>query len=591
MLNKSWRFRTCDETAALTLAASLGVSPTVGRLLAGRGIRNLDAASSFFQADLGHLHDPSLLPDIDRASARIAKAVREKEPLLVHGDYDVDGVCSAALLTRGLKALGGAVSVHVPHRVNDGYDLQVAAVEGAARNGISLIVTTDCGIQAVEAVEAAKALGVEVVVTDHHEPGEILPDAAAVVNPRRADSRYPFPAICGTAVAFKVLQATARALGEREEGLYRAFLDLVAIGTVADMMPLVDENRDIVRFGLDYLAQTRKPGLRALLSNCIKDRHAPTVEDISFQIGPRINAVGRMADSRIALELLLCTEFEQGRLLAGQMETINLQRRKEQDRIFREVQERVMNLDLSERKVLVLWGEAWPTGLVGPVASRLVEAYRKPTFLISHDGEIGRGSARSVGQFGLMNLLDNCRDLMERCGGHQQAAGFDVPVGNLEAFEERLQRLADEWMTPEDCEDCLEIDAALSPSEVCMAFCRELELLQPFGHGHHNPLFASRFTTLAAKPIGKSGEHLKLIVRGDGLEPSEVVFWRRGADLHRFVPGEDLLLCYRLGVNRYAGRENLQLEGVDVKPADALELPVMGAMSESLANPFVLEGV
>ena len=225
-------------------------------------------------------------------------------------------------------------------------------------------------------------------------------------------------------------------------------------------------------------------------------------------------------------------------------------------------------------------------GLVGPVASRMVETYRKPTFLISHDGEIGRGSARTVGKFQLMDVLDGCRDLMERCGGHQQAAGLDVPVGNLEAFEERLQSLADEWMTPEDCEDCLEIDAALPPSEICVKLCREMELLQPYGHGHPNPLFASRFTVISARPLGKSGEHLKLMVRGDGLEPTEVVFWRKGADLHTFVPGEDLLLCYRLGLNRYMGRENLQLEGVDVKPADAMELPTAG----TLADPFGGEG-
>lgn len=585
MLNKSWRFRTVDESAARELAASLGVSPTVARLLIGRGIHTFEAASSFFQADLAHLHDPSLLPNIDAAARRIARAVREKESLLIHGDYDVDGVCSAALLTRGLKALGGAVSVHVPHRTNDGYDLQVASVEQAARNGIRLIVTTDCGIQGTEAVEAAKRLGVEVVITDHHEPGEVLPDAVAVVNPRCPGSEYPFPAICGTAVAFKVLQAVVREMGEREEGLYRAFLDLVAIGTIADMMPIVDENRDIVRFGLEFLAQTKKPGLRALLANCLRDRIRPTVEDVAFQIGPRINAAGRMDDSRIALELLLCTEFEQGRLMAQNMEAINQKRRKEQDRIFREVQERVMALDLSERKVLVLWGEAWPMGLVGPVASRLVETYRKPTFLISHDGETGRGSARTVGGFKLMSVLDECRDLMERCGGHQQAAGFDVPVENLAAFEERLHRLAEEKMTPEDSEDCLEIDAALPTSEIGIHICRDLEALEPFGHGHPNPLFASRFTVISARPIGKTGEHLKLMVRGDGMDPSEVVFWRKGAEIHRFVPGEDLLLCYRLGVNRYGGRETLQLEGVDVKAVDALELP----MTETVADPFLME--
>ncbi|MBW3625216.1 MAG: DHH family phosphoesterase, partial [Armatimonadetes bacterium] len=283
--------------------------------------------------------------------------------------------------------------------------------------------------------------------------------------------------------------------------------------------------------------------------------------------------------------LLLCSDFTEARQLAQQMETINLLRRREQDRIFKEVQERVRNIDLSERKVLVLWGDTWHTGLVGPVASRLVETYRKPAFLIAHDGEIGRGSARTVGGFKLMTVLDDCRDLMERCGGHQQAAGFDVPVGNLEAFEERLNRLAGERMTPEDCEDCLDIDAVLPPSEICRDLCRAFALLEPYGHGHPNPLFVSRLTVIAGKPMGKSGEHLKIIVRGDGLEPLEAVFWRRGAELHRFVPGEEILLCYRLGVNRYMGRETVQLEGVDVKPVGSMRLPA----DESVTDPFMVE--
>ncbi|MBW3625746.1 MAG: DHH family phosphoesterase, partial [Armatimonadetes bacterium] len=257
MLNKSWRFRPFDESLARDLAERLEIHPALARLLVGRGIHDERTATPFLQADLAHLHDPSLLPDIDVAAHRIAKAIHDREPILVYGDYDVDGVCSAALLTRGLKALDGVISVHVPHRTNDGYDLQVASVEAAAKNGIRLIVTTDCGIQAIEAVEAAKGFGIDVVVTDHHEPGASLPDAVAVVNPRRRDSLYPFPAICGTAVAFKVLQAVVREMGQPEEGLYRAFLDLVAIGTVADMMPLVNENREFVRFGLDFLAQTR----------------------------------------------------------------------------------------------------------------------------------------------------------------------------------------------------------------------------------------------------------------------------------------------------------------------------------------------
>jgi single-stranded-DNA-specific exonuclease len=262
---------------------------------------------------------------------------------------------------------------------------------------------------------------------------------------------------------------------------------------------------------------------------------------------------------------------------------VNLQRRREQDKIFKDVQERVRNLDLSDRKVLVLWGDSWHTGLIGPVASRMVEAYRKPAFLIAHDGETGRGSARTVGGFKLMTVLDQCRDLMERCGGHQQAAGFDVPVGNLEAFEERLNRLAGEWMTPEDAEDRLEIDAVLPAGEVSIHLCRQLRMLEPFGHGHANPLFAGRFTIISARPLGKSGEHLKLMVRGDGLEPTEVVFWRRGADLHRFIPGEDLLLCFRLGVNRYNGRESVQLEGVDVKPVGEVAFPTSGGCCDPFA--------
>ncbi len=583
MSDSPWRFRPLDEAVVQRLTQALGVAPVVARLLAARGCADTQEARRFLHPDAAQLHDPSLLPHMDRAARRIAAAVRDSEPIFVYGDYDVDGVCSAALLARGLRSLNANVTAAVPHRNADGYDLHPGIIETAHADGIRLVITTDCGSQAHEAIHRASELGLDVVVTDHHEPGPELPPAWAIVNPRLAGSAYPFPAISGAAVAFKTLQAVTRELGENEQGLPRAFLDLVALGAVADIMPLVDENRAMVHMGLAALAHTKKPGLRALLGGCVPPDVTPTTEHIAFQVAPRINAIGRMDDANIALQLLLTNDPMEAQRLAGRMEAANQERRIAQNRIFAEIQEQIAGRDLSADAILVFAADTWPTGLIGPVASRLVDAYHKPTILIAHNGVIGRGSARSYGDFQLMEALEGCRDLLGRCGGHPKAAGFDIPMENLPAFRERIQRLAAEALPPDGVDDRLTVDLPLAPRDLSLNLCRELSALEPFGHGHPAPLFASRFTLLAARTLGAGGAHLKLTVRGDGLPPTDVVWWKNGAAHADFTPGSEWLLCYRVSINRFNGRETLQLEAVDSLPADAMALP--GEAASMVAAP------
>ncbi|MBI3910766.1 MAG: single-stranded-DNA-specific exonuclease RecJ [Armatimonadetes bacterium] len=574
MLAKVWRLPPSPSPERDTLARALGVAPVVAGLLIARGCTEERAARRFLDPHLDHCHDPLLLPDMASAAARLARAVREREAVLVHGDYDVDGVCAAALLTRALRTLAVPVTPFIPHRQRDGYDLSVETVRRAAAEGFRLILTADCGSIAFEAAEAARDLGVDLIVTDHHEAQERLPPALAVVNPKRRDGAYPFPDLCGAAVAYKLIWATLRELGLPEGGFRKRYLDLVALATAADCVPLLDENRALVKHGLHVLADTRKPGLRALMRVAGVDPRFLTVRHLAFALGPRINAVGRLGAATQALELLLMEDNATASALAERLDEVNQVRQEEQERILQDATRQALRY--IDDRILVLASPRWHPGIIGIVASKMVELHGRPAVLVAIDEEagVGRGSARSISGYHIFQALDACRSLLIRCGGHQTAAGFDVDAACVEALRSALQEVAAQTLSDGLLEPAIHIDAMVPAAAVTLRLADELACLEPFGHGNHEPVLYSgaldvvRCERLAARAKGAQ-DHLRLYVRPQGAPgaPVEAVLWRGWERASEIPAGGRLDLCYTLGVNAYQGLRAARLDVKDLRPA------------------------
>lgn len=553
-----------------TLARELRVPALTARLLVNRGLTDPEAADAFLRPDLRRLHDPFGLPDMDKAARRIADAIRDKEIIFVHGDYDVDGVTSTALYVRTLTALGAAPLYRVPHRTRDGYDLKAQAVDWAHGQGANLVITSDCGIQARQAVEHANGLGMTVIITDHHEPGETLPNAYAVVNPHRHDSTYPFPHIAGVGVAFKTMQAVTRLLQPQHENAFiQKFLDLVACGTVADVMPLLDENRLFASFGLKALARTRKVGLRALLDGAGVDTHKPLTPDaVGFGIGPRINAAGRLDDAALALDLLLTGDPEEALRLVEKLNGFNLERQAAQKRILEEAQTLLAERDLDGVKVLVIASPGWNAGVVGIVAGKLAEAYHRPAIVIgvSDDETRGKGSARSIPGFDMFRGIQICKDLLESCGGHEMAAGLSLKMDNFAAFDMLINAHAGEVLTPEAFVPRLAHDGVVDPSQITLSQLEEWSAFAPFGAANPEPRFASEDLVICeTRRMGKDLSHLKMRVRAEALAPTDCVAWGQGHWTEMVGPGDRLHAVFAPQINEWNGRRSVQFMIKDLR--------------------------
>ena len=470
---------------------------------------------------------------MDRAADRVEAAIRRDELILVHGDYDVDGMSSASLLSTALRELGGRVVPFVPHRGRDGYDLTRAGVERAREAGAGLIVTADCGIQAHAGVEEAGSYGIDVVVTDHHRPGPELPAAAAVVDPMRPDDEYPFRGLAGVGVAFKLVQELYRRRGF-EAGRLNQHLDLVALGTIADQVPLVDESRALARFGLRALDRSRKPGIRALCAQARVGRWSSArATDIAFRIAPRLNSVGRVDDAAKGLDLLLSGNGGEAEALALEVERHNTARRALDRTILDEARARLDGeLDAERDAALVMWADGWHTGVLGIVASRLVDEVRRPVVLVGMDGDVGRGSARSVPGFHLHRALTEMGDVFERFGGHAAAAGFEIRRDRLGSLRDRfLARASRELGRPPEGPPILQIDQELPVREVTPALARAVTYLEPFGTGNPVPRFlASGVRLEAVEPVGKDGSHARLRL-ADGRSHLEAIAFGRAEEL------------------------------------------------------------
>lgn len=539
-----------------------------------RGFASELECGRFLRPHLDHLHDPFLLPDAQEAVERIAAAIQNGEKILVHGDYDVDGVCAAALLTRVLRKLNANVQPFVPHRRVDGYDLQPDTVRREAQNGTRLIITADCGIVAFEAAKTARKLGVDLIITDHHEPdpdGE-LPDALAVVNPKSPVSDYPFPDICGTGVAYKLCTALLQHLGVNSPLFRTSFLDLVALATCADCMPLVNENRVFVQTGLDTLRTTKKAGLQALMRIASLTAENLTTRSLGFALGPRINAIGRLDAAEHALNLLLTADVGEADTLAERLEQANKERQQEQERIFGEAMRQAERF-LDDR-VLVLASHKWHPGIIGIVASKIAEALCRPTIIISIDEEsrTARGSCRSVEEFDIFEALNACREFLGSCGGHQAAAGFSIEPENIEPFREAMQQVAESTLDEEMLQPTVRYDAEIPISAVDQALSRDLRLLEPFGHGNHEPVFMSRGLNvleqkrLASKTVN-GPDHLKFRVEHPFMRYGmDAVFWRNWLRAEECPAGSRVDVCYVLEASTYNGQPRLQLMVKDFRP-------------------------
>jgi len=533
-----WLIPEVDSQSTRDLAAELGVQPLTARVLAGRGFADPHAARRYLAPNISYLHDPHLLTGMREAVARLKAAIQSKEKILLYGDYDVDGTTSVVILKKAIEMAGGEADFHVPHRLRDGYGMRSDVIERAAAMGVRLVISVDTGIRASEVVAAARERGIDVIITDHHLPEAELPPALAVLNPNRRDCTYPDKNLCGAGVAFKLVHALLSTLDWPAEKLARvmkSFLKLVAIATVADVVPLVGENRVIVKHGLEALNRSTNPGLRAILElSGLLNGHPPSARQVAFQIAPRINAAGRMDDARNVIRMFLTEDPAQARSLAAELHSLNQDRRETEAEILRLVLEECGSAPVTDaHAALVFSGANWHRGVVGIVASRLVERYSRPVFVLSEEEGQAQGSGRSIAAFHLLDALESMPDLFTRFGGHRQAAGVSLAAERVEEFRRRLNDYASARLTPADFMPQIAIDATVTLRELTTgAAVAELLAMAPFGFGNPAPTLAVLGADVAGTPVVMKEKHLRVHLRQDGrsLFPKAWNFAERAGD-------------------------------------------------------------
>jgi single-stranded-DNA-specific exonuclease len=490
------------------------------QILFRRGLRDPESIAHFLNPRIEDLHDPFLLLDMARAVERIQAAIANAEKIEIHGDYDVDGVTSTVVLHKALELAGAKPGWYIPHRLHDGYGMQPAAVDEASARGVGLIISVDNGIRAGAAICRANELGIDVIVTDHHLPEAALPPALAVINPNRTDCSYPNPNLCGAGVAFKLAHAILAGAGWSAQKLNRvleSFLKLVAIATVADIVPLTGENRIIVKHGLNGLGDVRNPGLRALLDAAGFGERLPDATEVGFRIAPAINASGRMDSAGQAVRMFLTSDKEEATRIAKELFALNVERQTAERAIVKEIFDRCLETPVTDGDAaLVLWGEGWHRGVVGIVASRVVERFHRPAIVLGVENGVAQGSGRSIEAFHLLDALEGMRELFTKFGGHAHAAGLTLPEASLAEFRERMREWAAQRLTSEDLMPTVEVDAAIDFGDINDALWRALERIAPFGMGNPRPLFAVQGAQLAGPPQVWKEKHIRIAARQNG---------------------------------------------------------------------------
>ncbi len=522
-----WLPKSVDENRILLLADELGatstlrlngnprLTTTLARLLAMRGIQDGASAQDFLIPTLAHLHSPYLMSGMRAAVDRLDAAIERKEGILIYGDYDVDGTTAIVILKTAIELCGGCADFHVPHRIREGYGMKDDVIERAAGAGVRLIISVDTGIRAFAAAETAERLGVDLIVTDHHLPGQDgVPKALSVLNPNQAGCEYPCKALCGAGVAFKLAQALMeRRLTDKDQSrLLTSFMKVVAIATIADAVPLTGENRVFAKLGLDALRRAVNPGLKALLEVAqVPQTRPPTSTEIAFRIAPRLNAAGRMDVARDVIELFSVKDVARAREIAARLDQLNGERQEEERRILEAIETRFeQEPTLHDAYCVVIDGDGWHRGVIGITATRVVERYGRPTLVLSHDGDEAHGSGRSIRAFHLLDALESCRELFTRYGGHSHAVGFSLPSVRVPELRAHLDQYARLQLTPADFEPVLDLDAEISLDQVTPELFQALERLEPFGQGNPEPIFSANAVRLMAPPKILKDKHVKL---------------------------------------------------------------------------------
>jgi single-stranded-DNA-specific exonuclease len=549
-------------TSASRPVSIAGVHPLVVKLLNNRGISDSDQIEAFLSNDRRVEVDPFTLPDMDKAVSRIYQALLSGEKMAIYGDFDADGITATALLVQGLTELGGTVIPYIPRRTAEGYGLRTSAIEKLGNQGISLIITVDTGITAIPEIEKAQKMGIDIIVTDHHIPLNTLPPARAVIDPKRDDSTYPFHEIAGVGVAFKLLQALTK--GNGRDYIAKQSLDLVAMGTITDMVPLIGESRYWVKSGLDLINKTQRLGLQELIRRTNLQQGRLDEQSIGWIIGPRLNAAGRMDDATTSYQLLVTTEAQEAISLAIELENKNTERVKKTNEALKKANEALLAEGI-DRSLLITGDEDFPPGILGLVAGRLTDKYYRPVIVLRIGKETCRGSSRSIDEFDLMAALKECQDLLSKFGGHTRAAGFNISTRNLDEFKERIHNIARSRLDGLDLRPHINIDAEVSLSTFSGNTFEQVQQLAPFGAGNPLPTFLSRRVDLIDwRTMGAQGEHLKLKLKQGGIIWDAVGF-NLGGYAEELTTLIDVV--YNLELDRWNGEERLRLTILDFSPS------------------------
>ncbi|HEX2913908.1 MAG TPA: single-stranded-DNA-specific exonuclease RecJ [Chloroflexia bacterium] len=570
-VQRVWEIRPTAPDSFLTAIENAGYSRLVGQLLYNREVTTPEQIEYFFKADYRNLADPFLIKDMDKAVMRIKAALSAEETIAIYGDFDADGVTACSLLMQFFKALGANVIPRIPHRVDEGYGLNPSALGRLGEQGVTLVITVDCGISNFQEVAFAAKLGIDIIITDHHRPPEILPAACAILNVRQPGDDYPYKGMAGVGVAFHLVRALTQAGVKPAGNILRPsdLLDLVALGTVADIAPMTGENRVLVAAGLKAINRTARPGIVALIEAAGLKQGSLDTSSIGFSLAPRINAAGRIDDAIIAYELLLTEDLERARELASELSTKNKERQQRLSEVLGEARARVYAGNLHElHKLMVLSGQEWPAGIVGLVAGRLCEEFNRPVLVLEEGAETSKGSARSTPYFNIIEALSECNDLLLRYGGHKQAAGFTVETARLPEFTQRLQALAIERLSEAMLVPQLYIDAELSLEQLPVAF-RESNRLVPFGSENPAPVFVTKnLLVREMRPVGVDGAHLRLRLfdRHNG-RIAEAIGFREGARAAELAGAKFVDIAYTIELNEWQGNRSLQLRLCDLRPS------------------------
>ena len=558
-MNKKWQLNEVNDELADKIANEFNISKIVASIIANKGLKDNNEIEVFLHPRRGDFHNPFLMPDMDKAVARIIQAIENKEKVAIYGDYDVDGITSSTVLHRFLEERGLHTDIYIPNRLNEGYGLNKKEIEAIAETKHTLIITVDCGITGYDEIEYAKTFGIDTVVTDHHEPPEKLPDAIAVVDCKRKDNKYPFNGLAGVGVAFKLTQALAIKLNLPEES-YLKYLDIVCVGTISDIVPLVDENRTISKLGLRLVKQTRNIGLKVLLESIgYKKIDSNT---ISFGIAPRINACGRMGHEKEALKLFLTNNIEEAKQITQKLNEYNLQRQEIEKRIFDEAQELMQNPEEQKLPCIVLRKENWHHGVIGIVSSKITDMYFKPSILMCIEDKEAKGSGRSIPGFDIHEALENCKENIKQFGGHSMAIGITIDNDKFADFKKQIEEYAESKQISEIV-PVLNIDEKVQLKNINLSDIKDLELLEPFGEANKPPIFQINNLKIESIRTLTQGKHLKLDVKEENTRFSAIGF-NLGNLANDYKIGDKVNIAGFLEINSFNGMDSIQINIKDI---------------------------